>query len=203
MKAWVVVCILVLVVAFLLLIFPIAPKVVSESDARKFVLENLQSKYPNADNVSILQVVEQVQNRTGAGKYYTIKARVTTGFGTPCPERVHVYYDYPEQGFVKQPDEIITHNCTVCINTPVCILAFEEEAIIASHTYEGTEGVSDYIKTYADAVPTAEFKGDFEGEKNVWVVKWDSARATYSYFVSLSKDKNTVLSAWSEMKPSG
>jgi hypothetical protein len=202
MKAWVVVGILALVAIFLLLIFPIGPEVVSGSDARAFVLEDLWSKYPNADNISILSMVEQAPNRTGMGKYYTIKARVTTGLISPCPERRHVYYNYPEQGFVKQPDEIITQDCMVCINAPVCILAFEEEAIIASHTYNGTEGIGKYINAYPDAVPAAEFRDEFEGDIDVWVVEWDSNSADYSYFVALSSGENRVLSTWREEKQS-
>ena len=113
------------------------PSSTSPEDAKKFFLEDLGSKYPNADVREIMEILPSTAS--DGSQYFQLKARVTDGLYTPCPERMHVFYDYPPKNFVAQQPEYITKNCKVCINEPVCILVFPEEAIIASHTYNGTE----------------------------------------------------------------
>jgi hypothetical protein len=149
---------------------------VESADAAKFVLEDLAVKYPNAD-ASILDT-KQMFNSQG-DKYFEVKARVTEGFYTPCPEREHIYYNYPVQNFVPQPPDVITRGCSVCTEG-TCILNFPEEAIIASHTFSGTEAVSSFIKTWS-AVPAVQDLG------TEWLVKWDSASSPDYYSVSLDK----------------
>jgi uncharacterized protein (UPF0333 family) len=182
---WVAVLLLVVVVALVLTFAPSAKKV-SEEDAKKFVLEDLREKYPQADEASILSSVLQTGN--DSQQYYYLKAKVVKNAKTPCPERIHLYYNFPLQNFVTQPPEYITRGCKVCINEPECLLAFEEDAVIASHTYAGAEQVADYLKAYPDAQPGV---SSLEGK---WEVGWDSQNAAYYYKVLLSKSGNSVES---------
>ena len=147
-----------------------------KGDADKFVLEDLSVKYPNAD-IGILATKELVNEK--GEKYFEVKAKVTEGIATPCPKRVHIHYNYPVQNFVPQPDDVITQNCKVCTEG-TCILNYPEEAIIASHTFKGTEDISTYIVT-TSAKPTAEDMGLY------WLVKWNS-NASYFYEVNIEKD---------------
>ncbi len=200
MKKEVVAILLVAVVAIILVFATLVPKPVQETDARKFVLEDLWSKYPNADNVSIISADEVVVNQSAA-KYFTIKARVTQGLYSPCPDRRHLYYNYPEQGFVKQPDEFITKGCVVCANQQGCMLVFEEEAVIASHTMPGTSEVQAYLQAYSDAKPSFSLVPEYKGNKEVWLVAWDSKSAPDSYTVALLKSNASVIEVSKALKP--
>ena len=163
----------------------------TQEDAKKFFLEDLKEKYPGAD----VREVTEILNVTApdGSTYYQLKARVTTGLNSPCPERLHVYYDYPPKNFVAQPPEYITSGCQVCINEPVCTLAFPEEAIIASHTYNGTEKVSDFIKQNADAAAQADFMENFAPYGATWRVFWSSPSSSENYTVFISKGSNEVI----------
>ncbi len=155
---------------------------VVEADASNFVTEDLRSKYPYAD-ISIMTITSM--NNDENQRYFEVKARVTQLMDTPCPERSHIYYNYPEQNFVPQPAEIITKHCQVCTNG-ICTIAFPEEAIIASHTFAGTEDVESFVKKYPNAVPGVEEKSDS------WVVSWYSSLANNSYVVTMHWD-GTIL----------
>jgi len=159
----------------------------NEEGAKAFFLEDLKEKYPSAEVREIVEILPM----TGSDgtPYYQLKARVTKGMGTPCPERIHVYYDYPPKNFVIQPPEYITKGCKVCTNEPNCILLFPEEAIIASHTYEGGEEVARFIKNNADASAIA----SFEPSDATWRIAWSSASEGAGYSVVLSKQQNKIL----------
>ena len=192
MKTGVLIVLLIIAaLAIAAVIFSAAAKPMTPDDAQKFFLEDLKEKYPNAD----VREVTEILNVTASdgSSYYQLKARVTSGMGTPCPERLHVYYDYPPKNFVAQPPEYITSGCKVCINEAVCTLAFPEEAIIASHTYNGTEAVSDFIKQNADATANAQFMESLGNYTGVWKVAWGSPSSPVSYSVVLSKSQNKVL----------
>ncbi len=173
---------LLLIIMLLLVIALLASAVgffkpnVESADAAKFVLEDLAVKYPNAD-ISILDTKPMLNSQ--GEKYFEVKARVTEGLYTPCPEREHIYYDYPVQNFVPQPPDVITRGCEVCTEG-TCILSFPEEAIIASHTFPGTEGVASFISAWS-ATPAVRDLG------SEWLVKWDSASSPDYYSVSLGK----------------
>ncbi len=151
---------------------------VIEADASNFVLEDLADKYPGAST----EVMSIRQKHTDSGNaYFEVKARVTADAESPCPERMHIYYNYPEQNFVPQPTEVITQNCEVCTEG-ICTLAFPEEAVIASHTFAGTEAVRSYLSRYTTALPqTTE-------NKDSWSVMWDTPLALKYYVVELDKD---------------
>ncbi|VVC04798.1 Uncharacterised protein [Candidatus Bilamarchaeum dharawalense] len=176
----------VLLIIFLLLIIAVLVKLVEffqvgvfESDASKFVREDLRSKYPTAD-IDIMTMTPME-----SGKYLEVKAKVTLGADTPCPERTHIFYNYPAQNFVPQTPEVITSNCVVCV-VGLCTIAFPEEAIIASHTLPGTGDISNYILSNTNAMPTVKEKSDS------WEVSWDSQTATYSYVVDIHRN-GTIL----------
>ncbi len=152
------------------------------ADASKFVLEDLRSKYPNAE-MEIMSINEKTNN--AGEKYFEIKVRVTEDAFTPCPKRMHIYYNYPVQNFVPQPTEYITKNCTVCTEG-TCTIAFPEEAIIASHTLAGTEEVRQFIKDRT-VYPTV------SEENNLWRVIWDSPSSIYYYVVTVEKDGGVSL----------
>lgn len=149
-------------------------------DATDYVLEDLVGKHPNAESVEIMDW-ETKENEEGE-EYLRIRAAVTEGLYTPCPVRIHYFYHYPVQNFVTDPKEYITTSeCTVCEGEG-CVIAFQEEAIIASHTNTGAEKVHKYVEGYDDAMPTV-YKPD-EG----WRVDWDSEYAKYGYEVTISKN---------------
>jgi len=164
----------------------------SEEGAKSFFLEDLKEKYPSADVREIVEILPATAS--DGSPYYQLKARVTNGVATPCPERMHVFYDYPPKNFVAQQPEYITRGCKVCLDSPNCMLAFPEEAIIASHTYNGTDEVAAFVKENSDAMAEAVFLDTFEGTIGAWKVTWSSATNPVSYEVVLSKTQNSVLS---------
>jgi len=143
-----------------------------------------------------MEIIPQVDS--DGTQYYQLKARVTTGLSTPCPERIHVYYYYPQKNFVNQPPEPITKGCNVCLNVQVCKLLFPEEAIIASHKYPGTEAVGQFIKDNADAKADVSFDN-----ADTWTVRWSSSAGAADYVVALSKSQNKVLSVSQEVPIGG
>ncbi len=179
-----------LAISFYVFLKPAYP--MTEADAKRFFLEDLKEKYPAADVREIMEIISlTAQDGT---PYYQLKARVTTGIYSPCPERIHVYYDYPPKNFVSQPPEYITRGCQICINEPNCIIAFPEEAIIASHTYPGAEKVANFIRNNADAAAELPVSLDsYNGYSGVWRVKWNSASSGGSISVIVLKSQNKVL----------
>lgn len=154
-------------------------KVLSD-DAEAYVLEDLRAKNPNADSVGIIAWESRV-NVDGTS-YFEIKASASEGLSTPCPKRTHYQYFYPEQNFVPNPPERVVSGCTVCEGVG-CVIAFPEEAIIASHTNSGTSAVQGYIQRYADATPSvAAVEGDG------WTVAWTSPSAVYGYNVEMESN---------------
>jgi len=152
-------------------------KSVEEGEASQFVTEDLRERFPLAD-ISIISIDEKT-NEDGTN-YYSIKAKVTEEYASPCPRRMHIYYNYPEQNFIPQPTEYITtDDCEVC-GEGICTIAFPEEAVIASHTMEGTDEVNEYISKNTYAVP---YVSKTDGN---WVVKWDSPTASHYFEVELS-----------------
>ena len=182
-----------LAVAFYIFSKPTYP--LTQDNAKAYFLEDLKEKYPTADVREVTEIIN-VTNSDGS-QYYQLKATVTIGLLTPCPERIEVLYDYPPKNFVAQPPEYITHGCKICLNAPTCTIAFPEEAIIASHTYPGSEQVAAFIQDNSDAIPEARFvdtygnaNGNYTG---VWLVEWISQSTGKGYLVALSRGDNKVI----------
>ncbi len=153
-------------------------RVLSES-ARSYVLEDLRAKNPNADILDIISWETKVNG--GGGEYYQIKASATEGMSTPCPRRAHYEYFYPEQNFIPKPPEHVVVGCRVC-EGPGCVIAFQEEAVIASHTNTGSSAIKAYIEQYPDARPGV------KREDGGWSVSWRSPSAPYGYEVQIEND---------------
>ena len=156
---------------------------VLSEDAENYVLEDLMAKHPNADEVGIISWEKKFNE--DEEEYYIVKGYASEGLYTPCPVRTHYFYFYPEQNFIPQPPERITRECVVC-RDGTCVIAFREEAIIASHTLPGTETVATFVEDYPDAVPRV-----WEGEYN-WIVDWDSEETPYYYRVEIRKTGTLV-----------
>jgi len=169
---------LIIVIAVLVKLVEFFRSDIVEADASNFVLEDLREKYPAAD-IGIVSILEEYNDY--GGKYFEVKARVTQDAYTPCPKRSHIFYNYPDQNFVPQPPAIITSNCHVC-TTEVCTVAFPEEAIIASHTFDGTEKVQQYLTVYPNSHPVVKEMDD------LWSVSWDFEDADLAYIVKIRRD---------------
>lgn len=149
-----------------------------KTNVEEFIIEDLKTKHPNAEIFEIISM--EIKFNDEEEQYYFVKARVTEGISTPCPIRIHYYYNYPEQNFVTQPPEYITTSeCKVCKVLP-CTLVFEEEAIIASHTADGTEEIHEFISENKNVYPVVieEYKS--------WRVFWYDSKGLDGYEVLLS-----------------
>jgi len=156
---------------------------VVESDATRFVIEDLHANHPDAD-ITIMNITPKY-NAEGK-RYFEVKARVTDDAFSPCPKRSHIYYNYPVQNFVPQPPEIITSaNCRVC-TAGICTIAFPEEAIIASYTFNSTDDVRRYVDANPSSIPTATETSDS------WIVKWDASGADSYYVVKVRRNGSAI-----------
>ncbi|MFH0737002.1 MAG: hypothetical protein V1827_00400 [Candidatus Micrarchaeota archaeon] len=182
---------LILVIAVLIKVIEFFQVDVVEADASKFVMEDLRAKYPGAD-VSVMTITSKT-NDNGA-RYFEVKARVTEDPDSQCPERSHIFYNYPAQNFIPQPPEVITSGCVVCTEG-LCTIAFPEEAIIASHTFPGTITVKSYLSENPDAVPSVLEKPDS------WLVRWDLQEA--DSFVTVGVHRNGTITSVEEGQKSG
>ena len=163
-----------------------------EADASKFVIEDLKTKYSNSE-VEII-AIDPKSNPKG-DKYFEVKAKVVTNSLTPCPERLHIYYNYPVQNFAQQPTEVITNNCQVCSNSgELCKILFPEEAIIGSHTLSGTTDVNDFLGAFPQSIPDVLYSNDS------WSVSWNSNQSKFGYLVVLKTD-GTVAKVEKTTKP--
>ncbi|MFH1470671.1 MAG: hypothetical protein ABIF01_02900 [Candidatus Micrarchaeota archaeon] len=140
------------------------PAEIKEYDARNFVINDVQGKYPEGD-------IEVLSTNFSAGSY-KIKVKATLNASFPCPERIHLYYDYPAQQFATGLPEHITKDCKVCINVPDCVLIFPEEALIASHTFPGTEEIAQFLQEHPSATGTVTVVPVYETYSNVWNIEW-------------------------------
>ncbi|MCS7109507.1 MAG: hypothetical protein NZ903_01790 [Candidatus Micrarchaeota archaeon] len=168
-------------------------KTLTEEEVKKFVLDDLNSKYPQADVREILEI-----RTTDSNESWQIKTRVTFNYTSPCPVRMSVYYDYPRKGFIETPPEYITKDCQVCKGVAKCILGTPEEAIIASHTLDGGEPVSKFIKDYPNAKASAKFYSEYidpvekRTHNNIWVVKWTTDATNYGLIVLITNDARII-----------
>ena len=164
---------------------------VTEQDAVSFVLDDLKAKYQDAE-------VREVVEKSLIDGSWTIKAKVTYNYSTPCPVRMHLYYDYPKKGFIISPAEYVTKGCKVC-QSGTCVIGTPEEAIIASHTLNGTGIAASYLVYNNNAIPDAklytEYSSDGTKYKNVWLVRWSSATANYDVLVLVS-DVGEIIKVW-------
>lgn len=167
-KEWKILIGLVLLIALFILLTPKPQPKPDKVTVKQIILEDLHNKYPNA-NVGILSIAKKTNGNNET--YYNIKSLVVLNYKTPCPERMSIYYNYPDQNFVPQPPEYITKNCKVCVNE-LCTILYPEEAVIASHTFSGTESVAQFLEKNPDAKHTVSKVAG--GNGTLWLVNWTS-----------------------------
>jgi len=190
MKSHTILIILVIIAAFALLSFNQIFSKPSEVDAKKFFEEDLAQSYPNAD---VLEIISVQKSADESKDLYILKARVSSGLKTVCPERIEVEYHYPSRNFVKEEDRIV-YGCQVCVdNKQNCHISYMEEAIIASHTYGKTEEVKSYISNYPNAVASVNFIENYNQIKNVWHVRWESTDSPYYIDVYLPQSGESAI----------
>ncbi|MFH1447710.1 MAG: hypothetical protein ABIG39_02505 [Candidatus Micrarchaeota archaeon] len=184
-----------LVVIGIVLLWYIAnkPNQTTEYDARNFVINDATSKYPEAEIT--------VTSSNYTNNSWKMKVKATLNPNSQCPERIHLYYDYPAMQFATRPPEHITKNCQICMNVPKCIIVFPEEALIASHTFPGTERVQMSLDDFPNAIGEANFEESYMDYYDVWVVSWtytedgDSETPALFWGMTVTLDKNgNVLS---------
>ena len=166
----------------------------NEDDARKFFNEDLARNYPNAENYSIYGV-DKIGD--GPSSYFLLKAWVRYNSSTPCPTLVEVEYYYPPQSFLRR-EQTIVGNCQACPDQPHCILLYNEEAIIASHTYDGGAQVQNYLNNHPNAKPATRLLPawtDSYGMEHadVWQVDWTEAGSADGISAFISQGQNRIL----------
>ncbi len=158
---------IILFFAFMALLFIINPRGVQTHETafnvseRQAILDDARVKYPDADRVDIINVTNV---GTGSSAYLQVKVRVTEKYNSTCPKLYHLEYFYPSQKFEPSKPELITRDCSLCMDGN-CLIAFEEEAIIASLNAPKTEGVK-YFVISNNATPSVSFVND------LWSVLW-------------------------------
>ena len=180
-------------IALVLIFFLTVPAsgVKTEEDARTFMVEYLKQEYPNADIVEVQSIDRKEGN-------YELKNRVSIGISTKCPQRLHFITKYPETGITSEafvlppPEEIVGKNCKVCQGKDNCQILFEEEAIVASHTMQGTQRIQEFLEAYPSAMATANLREEYAGLENVWLVKWNSNDASVPVTAIISRDTGEV-----------
>ena len=130
------------------------------------------------------EILTSAQVGEGNDVYYLLKARVSYNLSTPCPSRLEVEYYYPPQSFVRRTPTQLVSGCTVCTGNPGCVISYMEEAIIASHTYTGSEQVRNFITGHPDAKPTAVLLPIWNDQLDVWQVDWQDNSSGLSVFIS-------------------
>jgi hypothetical protein len=160
---------IILFFVFMILLFVINPRGVQTHETEfkvseeQAILDDARVKYPDADRVGIINVTEIGQ---GSSAYFQVKVRVTELYNSTCPKLYHLEYLYPNQKFEPSKPELITKDCSLC-SEGKCLIAFEEEAIIASLNAPGTEGIKYFVVT-SNATPSVSLAND------LWSVLWSS-----------------------------
>lgn len=152
---------------------------ITKEKAVEFVMEDLKNNHPGAD-IDIYLVVPEDDS-------WKITSKVIYGSHSPCPNLTTIVYNYPKFGFEPREQNVITDRCEVlsCKGIPNCKITLEEEAIIASHTFNSIQEVDIYRSTFGDsnikvyATPYTIYVEPKNNQtyNNVWVVEWTSLEA--------------------------
>ncbi len=154
-----------------------------QENAKKYVMEDARIKYPAADIIEIIDMEKSFNEEEV--EYYKMTVRISEDLESPCPTRIHLYYNYPEQNFVTDPPEKITKRCITCEGKG-CVIAFEEEAIIASHTNKGSESIAEFLKEEPSAMPIVVKTEDG------WMVSWIGEEKEYDVYVNINGEISKV-----------
>jgi len=103
----------------------------------KTIIEDAKSKHPTADIVEIesVDLMDGINVTSVRVSYYT---------DTICPERYRLRYRYPNFGYETGVPIEIVKNCEYKY-TPDSVITYEEQAIVAAHTLQGTEQVKAFV----------------------------------------------------------
>ena len=127
-------------------------------DTEKSIIEDVESKYPNADIIEIEGVEE-------FGEYNITNVRVTFNYTSICPVRMRIRYKHPTFGYETGVPTYIVKDCVYRCEGK-CVITGEEEAIVASHTLPGTDVVKDFIGDGSNVTARAVFNES----AGVWTV---------------------------------
>lgn len=138
------------------------------------VLKDAQSKYPGAR----IELVES--SKSGSDdvfRFYVLRKE-----SSMCPERLQITYTYPKNRFVPDVVEITT-GCKIC-KTEKCVIAFPEEAVIASHAYN--DRVREFLSLNPDSRPYV------SASANGFTVVWKSSGGQ-SIIAEVGSDASVTL----------
>lgn len=136
-------------------------------DPYELVLIDAKSKYPGAT----IELYESSQ--IGNDKVY--RFFVLRKQDSVCPERLLITYTYPRNRFNVDVEDI-TSGCKIC-KTEKCIIAYPEEAVIASYQFD--QKVRRFIDEHPDA------KWQVKRKSDGFVVIWQSqSGSSIQVFVS-------------------
>jgi len=160
---------------------------ITEEKAVEFVREDLKNNHPGAD-IDIYMVTPEDDS-------WKIISKVIYGSHSPCPNLTIIVYNYPKFGFEPREQNVITDKCEVlsCRGIQNCKITLEEEAIIASHTFNNVPEVDIFRRTYGDSnikVYARPYSIYIEPKNNqtytnVWVVEWTSPQAEANRIIRL------------------
>lgn len=103
----------------------------------KTIIEDAKSKHPSADIIEI----ESVDIMNGIN---VTSVRVSYYTDSICPERYRLRYRFPDFGYETGVPIEVVKNCEYKY-TPDSVITYEEQAIVAAHTLQGTEEVKEFI----------------------------------------------------------
>ena len=116
----------------------------SSENPTELVLQDARTKNPGSEVILKDSMVN--------GSDTVVELYLITHKRTDCPERVLLTYRYPSNHFTPLVTEITT-GCSICKGER-CIIAFPEEAVIASHRFNPQ--VKAFITRSTNPVPTVE-----------------------------------------------
>lgn len=126
----------------------------------KSIISDAESKYPDADII-------EIEGTENVGGYNITNVRVTFNYTSVCPVRMRLRYKHPMFGYETGVPTYIIKDCVYkCEGT--CIIASEEEAIVAAHTLPGTEIAQKFIQERGMSKVNA--KAIYHENEEVWSV---------------------------------
>ncbi len=129
---------------------------IEKTSVKDAVLLDAASRFPNAERVNIINIVNK-----GGSKVLVV--RVTYNYSSTCPKRYHVYYTYPEGRFLPEHPVKASIECNACKKP--CKLTYEEDAIIASVSLQGSDEVRQFVE---EEKPEVKVEKNGEGWQVIW-----------------------------------
>ena len=133
-------------------------KEVQNIELDKTIIEDAKSKHPSADIIEIesVDLMDGINVTSVRVSYYT---------NSICPERYRLRYRYPDFGYETGVPIEIVKNCEYKY-TPDSIITYEEQAIVAAHTLQGTDEVKGFVGNGNDIT----VKTNYYSTTGIWEV---------------------------------